>query len=369
MIPTPARIALLHLARDFPPDQVALISRNYREKVARFDAEVRASVPREQERAWRYYNASLQGSWKWLAYYGREVVLWVVETRSFPAGKAKAVELAARLFPSGSSARPPRDVPAWWEKNAKHALLLVEALDWPEKKEAPLGEGVGGVQEKFAVGPFMMHNTLHLEGDKLASTVALLEAASQKIRGASPGSLADVLYGDVLVVGRIRQANKLAWYFIADDTLYLRPHLKVGRGELHNLIHELGHRYWYKSLSSTAQREWNTTYYLMKNTQSPRVKTPQVGDTIDISFKGRDEPPVVEAIVPGRGGLSYKLVGGGFVSTMVVYKALLSQAIAAKFPTPYAATSAEEYFAEAFALHVLGTLPEAHEAKFSEVVR
>ena len=364
--PSPTRVAIRHLAREYQPQQVAQTNQNFKEKVRKFDLEVSAAVPRDLERAWNVYNASLQGSWRWLVYWGKDVALWVVETRSIPAGRAKAVELAARVFLAANIRRPPRDVLAWWEKNAKAATLLLDAMSWPEKADSVED---GGVREKFPVGSFTVHNTLHLDGAKLDGVVDVLEATVQKIRGAQPSSLARVLYGDVFVVGQIRQSKTLAWYYLDDDTVYLRPHLKVGRGEVHNLIHELGHRYWYKFLSSTAKREWNTTFFLMKNTGTPRAPLPKVGEPINLPFKGRTEPPIVEAIVGGRGGPQYQLVGGGYVSLSAVHKALTSLAITEKFPTPYAATSAEEYFAEAFAFHVLGTLDEAHEAKFNDALR
>lgn len=363
----PARVALLHLARDYKPDQVELFTRNYRQKLTNFAAEVAGVPPKdERDRAWIRANVFLQGSWKWLIDWGERVATWVIETRSIPPGKAKATEMAARTFIK--AVRPPRDVAAWWEANARHAYLLLDAISWPERTDAV---GEDGVQEKLVVGPFVVHNTLHLTGPKLAGVVEVLEAAAQKIKAAQPSSLEKVLYGEVFVVGQLKQSKTLAWYFDHDDRVYLRPHLKVGRGEVHNLIHELGHRYWFKFLSGTARQAWNTDFYLMKNTDAPRVSVPKPGESVGITFKGHvGEDVKVVSIKPNLGGqLQVELSTGGWVSYDVLRRALQDQAIAAKFPTPYAATQAGEYWAEAFAMHVLGTLPEYHEEKLLRALK
>lgn len=276
-----------------------------------------------------------------------------------PPAKRKAVELAARLFLT--AARDPRDFAAWWEKNEKHAQVLLEALAWPEKTEG----GANGVQEKITVGPFVMHNTLHLEEEKLASTIAVVEKATARIRS-SDSKFAKVLYGDVFVVGKISQSREMAWYYI-DDSLYLR--LMKGLTEVRSLCHELGHRYWYKFLQGDAPRQWRTTYYLMKNTNAPKVVLPKVGEPLGVPVSGHKEMPIVESYgVSSRGTRVIKLVGGGEVAVSGLFGLLEQQAVALKFPTPYAATSAEEFFAECFADYVGGTLAPEHVKLLEETV-
>ena len=341
MSPLAHRVAARHLARSYTPTDVYQMGSKFREDIRIFAKLLFAMV------------------WRRLINSGREVATWVVETRAIPPGKVKAVELAARLFLASS--RDPKDCPAWWEKNKKHAETLLEALSWPEKVE-----GGDGVQEKVTVGPFMMHNTLHLEDEKLASTIAVVEKATARIR-ASNSKFAKVLYGDVFIVGKISQSRERAWYYIKDDSLYLR--LMTGLTEVRSLCHELGHRYWHKFLQGDAPRQWRTTYFKMKNLNTPKVELPKVGEPLGVSVKGHAEMPLVESYgYSGRGTRVINLVGGGAVTVSGIFEALEKMAVATKFPTPYAATSAEEYFAECFADYVGGTLAPEHVKLFEEAV-
>lgn len=337
---SPARVAARHIARAYSSGDVAAMADKFREAIRLFE------------------KILFVMTWRKLINAGRDVATWVVETRAIPPAKVKAVEMAARLFLT--AARDPKDHAVWWEKNEKHARLLLEALSWPEKME-----GGDGVQEKVTVGPFVMHNTLHLADEKLASTISVVEKATLRIRS-SNGKLAKVLYGDVFVVGKISQSRDLAWYYINDDSLYLR--LMSGLTEVRSLCHELGHRYWYKFLQGDAQRQWRTTYYVMKNTNVPKVELPKVGEPLGVSVKGHTEMPIVESYGFVRGTRVINLVGGGAVSVSGIFGFLEEKAVATKFPTPYAATKAEEYFAECFADYVGGTLAPEHVKLFEEAV-
>lgn len=358
------RVAVRYLlAREYDPKLVAQFVDGFRESARKFDLEVGFAAQQEPGTSMaRVLNARLRGLWRWLHNYGFDVAKWVVETRAFPSGKAKAVEMAARVFMGAS--RPPKDAVAWWAKNKRHVDLLVDATSWPERTTP--AEDTAEIPEVLTVGSFTVHNTLHLAGDDLRKTVEALEKAEREIRAASP-KLAKVLYGEVFVVGQIRKSRNLAWYYYEEDTVYLRPHLRVGQGEVHNLAHELGHRYWHKFLDGSAQRAWGTNHRMLKSTR-PTVRMPRVGEPINIPFKGRTEPPVVEAVEGHRGKIMLKLVGGGYVGYDQVYRALQSLEIEAKFPTPYAATSPEEHFAESFAMFALGTLPPAHRETFENIV-
>lgn len=357
-----ARIAAVHLARAYEPDQVELFTREYKQKLSTFAEEVRGMPPKdEQSRVWRYANRYLQGSWEWLINWGRKVATWVIETRAITGGKAKAIEMAARTFIKAT--RPPRDVAAWWATNAKHAYLLHDAISWPERSGEVREDGV---QEKLDVGPFVVHNTLHLTGPKLTGVVEVLQKVEQKIQNTTPSSLRKVLYGDVFVVGQLKQSRTLAWYFNQDDRVYLRPHVKVDTDTVYNIVHELGHRYWHKFLSPSGQRYWNTEFFLIKNSVDTPVTVPKVGDLLGLPVKGQSgEDLRVVAIKPNLAGdLRFHLASGVSLSYKAVYAALRENAMYDKFPTDYAATKATEFWAEAFALHILGTLSEEHEERF-----
>lgn len=348
------RVARRHIIRaNALPLDVEGMKRRYLGFVANLEAKVRAA-PSTDPASDEYlrHNARLKYDWIDLHAAGVAAAYWVVETRAIPQGRAKALEVAARLF-TGTK-RPPADVIAWWEKNQRHALLIADAFGWAEK--------AAGGKEKFEVGPFQIHNTTHLEGTKLADTVAVIEGVVRLLK-AHP-KLSRVLYGDVFLVGQLRRARTLAWYFEDEDVVYLRAQ-KPGLDEKINLLHELGHRYWSKFLKGDAPRQWRTRHYLLKNTDAPRVSLPKVGEPLGFPVKG-DPNPVVKAYKATMRGMVVELESGGGFKTDTVYDALSGQALAKKFPTPYAMTNAEEYFAEAFAHYVVGDLATDHVAAFEE---
>jgi len=219
MTASPARVAARHLATTLSPAILAA-------KFQRLDGAVRGF-----ERQWApiieagqlgmYERKAIVQAWAWIDEPGRDLVRWVLETRAIPPGKAKSVELMARSFLEYEPTRPPRKIDSWWTKSRDGIHLLLETQGWPEKSlDAPTEAGVQEVQK---VGPFTVHNTVHLEGKKLASTLEVIEQATAAVSRA--GSKASrVLYGDIRVVGRLLQPKSLAWYFVKDDEVYLRPH-------------------------------------------------------------------------------------------------------------------------------------------------
>lgn len=335
------RVASRHLARAYSPSDVSAIEGKFATAIDLF-----TRIP-------------FSTTWVRLINTGRAVATWVVETRSIPRGNAKAVEMAARLFLT--SQRQPRDHKAWWAKNEKYARLLLAAFKWPEKQE-----GGEGVQEKVAVGPFVMHNTLHLEDEKLQSTIAVVEKATARIRS-SNSKLAKVLYGDVFVVGRIAQSKTRAWYYVNDDSLYLR--LMTGLTEVRSLCHELGHRYYFKFLTEEQRKQWRKEFTAISYAPKGKVELPKVGGPLGIPVRGRSSMPIVKSYeFTPRGTHIITLEGGGEVSVDQIYKLLVQQAQHRKFPTPYASTNHEEYFAEAFADYVGGDLAPEHVRIFEEIV-
>lgn len=341
-------------ARQFTPTEVSTFSSKFKLSVEGFDAVMPSLPVGSQELMSIAVSAKLQNAWTWLVRWGTDVATWVVETRTIPKGKEKAVELAARLFTMAN--RSPKDIPTWWDKNEKHIHLLVEALSWPERTE-------GSLQEKFSVGPFTVHNTLHLEEGKLQGTVSVIVKAMQKIKPFHKFN--KVLYGDVFVVGQLRHSKSLAWYYNQDDTVYLRPQ-KTSEKELVNLIHELGHRYWYKFLGAEAQRQWHSVYTILK--RPVQVKLPEVGEPLGVLVKGVDNP-IVESYGRGNKGVPIvTIVGGQVFSATGVLSILEAEATERKFPTPYSATSVEEFFAEAFAHYIVGDLSEDHRVSLEGII-
>lgn len=303
----------------------------------------------------------------------RAAKLWVdylLLTKAIPRGQAKKFELAARPF--AAARRSPRDVVAWMEKNKRNYQYLTAAAKWPDKVE-----NGAGVEDVFTIGPFKVHNTVQETGEKLSETKKVIEYGAKHLRGSRIPGLAKTLYGDVFIVGRLAQPRTLAWYSRSDDKLYLRPHLKVGKGELHNFLHELGHRYWGKFMSRDAKSKWATRHFLMKHgyagfgPQEVSEDLPEIGKPLPIPMKGmkRGGPPVVTKIDPAFIHVLHEATGReAKILKTEYFKFLRGQAKRAQFPTPYASKDAEEHFCEALAMYLMGALADPHKAAFDAVV-
>lgn len=99
-----------------------------------------------------------------------ELARWIIRFKSIPKGQAKSLEKAAKPFLSVR--RIPRKIAGWLLKNEKNITYLVRAFGtWPDKTEAS--------PDKYNIGPFTIHNTLQLEGDDLAKTNKVIEAATK----------------------------------------------------------------------------------------------------------------------------------------------------------------------------------------------
>lgn len=343
-------------ARDWPPDQTSMRFRATQKRVLQYDEEWAHFLTRTPPGpSGRWEKSDLASQWWWLKNDADYVIDWILETRAIPAGKAKQVELLARAFKQ--YARAPGNVIGWWVKNRPLLDLLLDAERWPEKSEG----GSAGIEEVFTVGPFKVHNTLHLSGDDLTGTKTVIESAVAALSRAGP-RLSKVLYGDVRVVGQIKNTRTLAWYLPHVDEVYLRPHLKVGRGEVHNLIHELGHRFWHREMDRGQQIGWHQEF---NRVEGKKITMPKVGDEVPVKARGHVGP----VLVTKDEGYQYLLSSGGTIEKMRLVKFLREKAREESFPTPYAATTAEEFFAEAFAMFVLGTLQPEHVERFERVVR
>ncbi len=285
---------------------------------------------------------------------GRPLTEWLLETRSVPKGKEKAAEMAFRLFMSAS--RAPKDMPAWNEKNRRHIDMLLTAIDWPAK-----GAAAEGSEETFPLAGFTIHNTVNLAGSSLESTKTVIERAVKVVRSMTAvPRVASIIYGNLFIVGRLKQPRTLAWYNIMTDEVYLRPHVKVGSEEAHNLVHELGHRYWFKVMTREAKAMW-AGHHMSTGFSRPAVPMPKAGDPYPFPIRGRKERPIIEKV---EGGQIY-FVGGG---TIGAYQTMQYLQREAAFPSPYSETSPEEHFAEAFAMYGLGDLKPEHIEAFDSIV-
>lgn len=284
---------------------------------------------------------------------GRPLADWIIQTRVIPAGKTKAIELAVRTVES--MARVPKDIPGWYEKNAGRLNLLLEAASWPERSGAS-----EAASQVLKVGPFEVHNTIGADDKHFKEIADLVENAVRSL--STTRDFKKVLYGPVFVVGQLKQSKTLAWYSITDDDVYVRSLAKKGRDDLQSLIHELGHRYWFKFASQDQKRAIITLY---RSLGFAKVEMPNEGDPLPIPLKGHPTTPtIVKKTVEfhrGRPRVVFQLSTGGYVLASDVEKILSTKAA---FPSMYSATNYEEFFAECFSFYTLGQLKPDLASKF-----
>lgn len=271
----------------------------------------------------------------------RPLAEWVIQTRVIPPGKAKSIEMVARVV--GSMARLPQDILDWNKKNGDRLNLLLEAASWPERSDSD-----ESASQVSTVGPFKVHNTIGADAKQFKEIQGLIENSARSL--ATTRDFKKVLYGDVFVVGQLKQSNTLAWYNVNNDDVYVRSLAKKGYDGLHSLTHELGHRYWYKFTSPEVKKNIRSLYY---ETQGANARSPSwvfnPGDQIPIKVRGVRGTPVVDRV----DDTFYYFTQGGQIAIRDVNRLLLGFRA---FPSMYAASSVEEFFAECFSFFVLGRL-------------
>ena len=295
--------------------------------------------------------------WQGVILAGRPLIDAVMTMKEIPAGKTKAVELLARLFTT--SRRAPESLFKWLKLHGERLVFLNQAPDWKDKVE-----GGEDTLQMFKVGPFTVHNTIGIDEKKLKTVKATFEKAIRDIHSLKVPGIDKVLYGDVYIVAKIMQARTLAFYRPQSDEVFIRPFLKVGDGEVHNLIHELGHRYLRKFASREMIAQWERHWSDLRY-KTTTVEMPKVGDVLPVPLRGAKTPPIITGIEPGARLL---LDTGGFVDWMALRKMLKTNATAGHYPTPYSATSADEHFCEALALKAEGRLAGEHMNIFEQIV-
>jgi tRNA nucleotidyltransferase/poly(A) polymerase/2'-5' RNA ligase len=312
----------------------------------------------------------LESPWFILIRRGKDLVNAILDKKSVPAGDRKAFEKASRLYLTAR--RKPRDILKWMYKNdASNKLLRYKCAQWPDKTEG---------DEKFKLGPFMVHNTIGLEGAELEKVKETIKKATSAIKRLQiPTGLKKVLYGDIYVVARIQKSKTVAWYYHSEDNVYIRRS-DGSWDDAGALVHELGHRYLDKFARGPDKADWKMyhNWLLGKNVEleDDSVKLPGVGDQLPLQYKGtkRGYRPVIKEI---RGGLYYFDVedkyGTVYPKTYPVAEVRQFEMQKGKkvqklrqFPTPYAATNWEEHFCEALGLYAMKKLKGDHVEHFEE---
>lgn len=295
-----------------------------------------------------------------LLVYGRKVVDAVLSTRAIPPKDVKTLELTYRLF---AKPRLPQNTLNWWDKNEKFVLFLIHAAQtWLGKQD--------GTDEMFQVGPFKVINTIGATGEELESLRKGVERVGKLLQTNPIPGIAKTLYGDIHVVGKITKAHHAAWYYPAEDSMYVRRTKHTGLDEIHAMIHELGHRYWKKFASETAKKAWSLHHYALQG-KDVVVKLPEVGDEIPVKIPRLKGYPMVEEVLPGQIVYGWTDATGkhtqGRLPTFKIYQFYRQEAKRGNFPTAYSATDYEEHFCDTLALYVLGTLPVEFAIPFKEI--
>lgn len=315
---------------------------------------------------------------------GKKLVKYIIQYKSIPKGNARKVQRAAEVFMK--MRRMPRKLDTWWKRNAKHIQTILGSRGWPLKT---VDEG----EEIYNLGPFEVHNTLALSDRDLSKTNKAIESAAKFLSSSRIPKARQVLYGPVMIVGRLQQPRTLAWYYPSDDTIYLRVHRKVSKGEVHNLIHEIGHRYWKKLLSPLQKKAWKKHHRQMKGLgeseegeldefnqrEIQKLNELEVGDEFPIKLKGmiRGGPPRIVDII--QSGDAYQWVvtnRKGTRRARVSRSAIINnmkennrrRKAVDHFPTVYASTDPEEHFCEAFAMYAMNKLPVEHKEAFETII-
>ncbi len=288
---------------------------------------------------------------------GRPLSNWVIQTRVIPPGKAKAVEMAARSL---NIARVPKDVVEWNQKNGARLALLLEAASWPERSSG--GSAAAQVEK---VGPFKVHNTIDADAKHFKEVKGLIENAARAL--STTRDFKKVLYGDVFVVGQLKQSTTLAWYNVNHDEVFVRSLAKKGGNDLQSLIHELGHRYWFKFATQDQKRAIQRLFLDLSVAPAPKVKRPTVGDELPVPVKGAKGIKFI--IVKDTGDIYETAPKGRFPVRAVLNMMETAAKGEAVFPSRYSMTNDQEFFAECFAFYTMGRMKPDLVKKFEAALK
>jgi hypothetical protein len=308
---------------------------------------------------------------------GSRLFLAIIQTYTLPPALRKKIEIASRAYMKSMRPRfkvksfgPERYLEyitvyekvmaVWWD----HLAAAKEAIA-KGKEHSAEGEGA----TKLNVGPFVVVNTGGFSDAHMAGVVEVVKKATTFIQHAGLG---EVCYGDIQVTNTVHKGTVWAFYMPSKDELFVRANLKSSIDVVHNVIHELGHRYDHKFLKdkSALDRLYRAASSEDDDDVYENLKFPAIGDTItdkgetyvvtgnDLSklkvhLKLVDSPLTAKVHVSGfwamKGEPLKKVPGRGFV-------------------TPYAKKSPSENFAEMFAFYCMGRLTPAQTTAFKEAV-
>jgi hypothetical protein len=286
-----------------------------------------------------------------------------METTVIPKARRRKVLNLANVFLK--AARAPNKPWTWMDR---HELPSREVLDeyknWQSK-----GELEDDSEDKFTLGPFIVHNVAGAEGKKLEGVRDLIKRTTDTIKKSRVPGIDTVLYGDILIVEKLGKPRVVGIYRPGDDKVYVRPIARIKHDHLHTVLHELGHRYWGRTLGKEIKREWRRHHDRLDSFGSGEgIVSPKAGDPLPFKIRGYKTPPKIERVQGDRVIFVNKKGGESFFSLMQVFKIQMKNRRMDAYPTPYASTDPEEHFCEALAMYMTGKLQGGHVEAFEEVM-
>jgi hypothetical protein len=354
-------------ARQATPIEFEALRRSYMFAAQKMFEDYQVVKDLEQTKYNGYRFDDLKQSILWFISTGVSLSQAILGMKEIPQGKAKKLELAVRVFMSATT-RGPNKLVEWIYRNIDAISFLKEAANWPDKKEDES-------DDRFTVGPFTVHNVMGLAGKDLEVIKDALARAVVLIKALNVPGIDQVLYGDVMIVGKLKGGTVAAWYYIQEDVVYVRPFKHGGMDEIHSIIHELGHRYIHKFIDKASWYEWQKYHDSVRwKKVDVNLKDLAVGDEMPFKVKGLKGVPVIQRIEQSAfnptSGARYIYFSDTKVYPERTVHGLIKNEEEQKqrYPTLYAATSDAEHFCEALAHRAMGKLKEPNLSAFKSII-
>ena len=290
---------------------------------------------------------------------GRTLTPLVAQVKQVPSQHRRLFETARREFDRTRKF----DYPTWFGKNINMLRMMYDVASWPDVVSGtPEGEG-DAPGDVTLIGSIRVVNQSGQDPDK---AVDLVRRAARALSDSGVPSITKVLYGDVFIVGEVaRKKTTAAWYHRDRDIIEVFAVKRFAEQQLRFTIHEFGHRYWQKFISNDAKRAW-MKHHTEMSYATPDYEFPKVGEVLEYVAGS----PKVLDFSPSTGGYLVGMSGGktGTIYKHQLVKVLRDRATQKAFPTPYAATDAEEHFCESLSLFCLGDLKGSNLAAFKIIV-
>ena len=317
-----------------------------------FDDTMRAmALYRETPSGWAGYGLAARTYTSTLFRNGRTLSTLAALVKQVPSQHRRMFDMARREFARTRAF----DLLAWFGKNIEMLRMMYNVGSWPDVSSAVTeGDTAGAVT---LIGSIRIVNQTDQNPEK---SVDIVRRAVRALSDSGVPSITRALYGDVFIVGEVaRDKSLMAWYYGDLDRIEVLAVKRFAEQGVRATIHEIGHRYWMKFMDRDAKQAWQKHHTAMSDT-SPDPVFPKVGDVLDY-VRGK---PTVSSI--SQGIINFE--GGGFVLKGNIVGLLRERALHLTFPTPYAATNAEEHFCESLSLFCLGDLKGANLAAFKVIV-